>query len=229
MRFDYDHVTNLEYKVRAQKLRIREFESGERYAKLKKQHGTELRKKDSEIGRLKKELASANARIITNRNHFMEAMEDVLKEKEDLRLEMERKLKKEQEHRYKAEARIDEVMDRLSRKQEKLDEAYARIEELEGQITKLTAQVNCSYENSSKPSSQCPNHKKIENSREKSDRPRGAQPGHKGHTAKLQEPTEEDIWIPDPEEFTQNPDQYKPTGDYVYHQVVGLRMELVVQ
>ena len=27
----------------------------------------------------------------------------------------------------------------------------------------------------------------------------------------------------------QNPDQYKPTGDYVYHQVVGLRMELVVQ
>ncbi len=97
MRFDYDHVTNLEYKVRAQKLRIRELESGERYAKLKKQHGTELRKKDSEIGRLKKELASANARIITNRNHFMEAMEDVLKEKEDLRLEMERKLKKEQE------------------------------------------------------------------------------------------------------------------------------------
>ena len=229
MRFDYDHVTNLEYKVRAQKLRIREFESGERYVKLKKLHGAEIRKKDSEIGRLKKELASANARIITNRNHFMEAMEDVLKEKEDLRLEMERKLKKEQEHRHKAEARIDEVMDRLSRKQEKLDEAYARIEELEGQITKLTAQVNCSYENSSKPSSQCPNHKKIENSREKSDRPRGAQPGHKGHTAKLQEPTEEDIWIPDPEEFTQNPDQYKPTGDYVYHQVVGLRMELVVQ
>ena len=175
MRFDYDHVTNLEYKVRAQKLRIREFESGERYTKLKKQHDAEIRKKDALISRLKKELASANARIITNRNHFMEAMEDVLKEKEDLRLEMERKLKKEQEHRYKAEARIDEVMDRLSRKQEKLDEAYARIEELEGQITKLTAQVNCSYENSSKPSSQCPNHKKIENSREKSDRPRGAQ------------------------------------------------------
>lgn len=98
MRFDYDHVTNLEYKVRAQKLRIREFESGERYVKLKKLHGAEIRKKDSEIGRLKKELASANARIITNRNHFMEAMEDVLKEKEDLRLEMERKLKKEQEH-----------------------------------------------------------------------------------------------------------------------------------
>ena len=53
MRFDYDHVTNLEYKVRAQKLRIREFESGERYVKLKKLHGAEIRKKDSEIGRLK--------------------------------------------------------------------------------------------------------------------------------------------------------------------------------
>ena len=229
MRFDYDHVTNLEYKVRAQKLRIREFESGDRYTKLKKQHDAEIRKKDALISRLKKELASANARIITNRNHFMEAMEDVLKEKDALQLKMERKLKKEQECRYKAEARIDEVMDRLSQKQKKLDEAYERIEELEGRITKLTAQVNCNYENSSRPSSQCPNHKKIENSREKSDRPRGAQPGHKGHTAKLQEPTEEDIWIPDPEEFTQNTDQYKPTGDYVYHQVVGLRVELVVQ
>ena len=56
MRFDYDHVTNLEYKVRAQKLRIRELESGERYTKLKKQHETEIRKKDAEIGRLKNEL-----------------------------------------------------------------------------------------------------------------------------------------------------------------------------
>ena len=100
MRFDYDHVTNLEYKVRAQKLRIREFESGERYTKLKKQHEAEIRKKDAEISRLKKELASANARIITNRNHLMEAMEDVLKEKDDLQLKMERKLKKEQECKY---------------------------------------------------------------------------------------------------------------------------------
>ena len=152
-------------------MRIREFESGERYTKLKKQHDAEIRKKDALISRLKKELASANARIITNRNHFMEAMEDVLKEKDALQLKMERKLKKEQECRYKAEARIDEVMDRLSQKQKKLDEAYERIEELEGRITKLTAQVNCNYENSSRPSSQCPNHKKIENSREKSDRP----------------------------------------------------------
>lgn len=229
MRFDYDHVTNLEYKVRAQKMRIREFESGERYKKLKKQHETEIRKKETEIRRLKKELASANAAIITNRNHFMEAMEDVLKEMEVLRLEMERRLKKEQERRHRAEAGIDEVLERLSQKQKKLDEAYERIEDLEGQITKLTAQVNRSYENSSKPSSQCPDHKKIANGRVKSGRPRGAQPGHKGHTAKLQEPTEEDIWLPDPEEYIQNPGQYRATDQYVYHQVVGLRLELVVR
>ena len=117
MRFDYDHVTNLEYKVRAQKLRIREFESGERYTKLRKQHESEIRKKDSVIGRLKKELASAHTDIITNRNRFMEAMEDVLKEKEDLRLEMERRLKKEQELRYRAEAKTDEVLECLSQKQ----------------------------------------------------------------------------------------------------------------
>ena len=229
MRFDYDYVTNLEYKFRAQKLRIRELESGERYTKLQKQHETELRKKDAEIRKLKKELASANARIITNRNHFMEAMEDVLKEKEDLRLDMERRLKREQDRRFQAEARIDEIKDKLSQKQKKLDEAYERIEELEGKNTKLTAQVNRSYENSSKPSSQCPDRKKIQNGRESSGRKRGGQPGHEGHCAKLQEPTEEDIWLPDPEEYTSDPDRYKMTDQMVYHQVVGLRVEPVVQ
>ena len=229
MRFDYDHVTNLEYKVRALKLRIREFESGERYTKLRKQHESEIRKKDSVIGRLKKELASAHTDIITNRNRFMEAMEDVLKEKEDLRLEMERRLKKEQELRYRAEAKTDEVLECLSQKQKKLDDAYERIEDLEGRVMKLTAQVNRSYENSSIPSSQCQGRKKIANSREKTGRSPGAQPGHKGHTAKLQEPTEEDIWLPDPEEYIQNPDQYKATDQYVYHQVIGLRLELVVR
>ena len=229
MRFDYDYVTNLEYKVRAQKLRIREFESGERYTKLDKQHKAEIRKKDAEIGRLKKELARANSSIISNRNHLMEAMEDVLKEKEDLRLEMERRLKKEQDRRYRAEARIDELMGRLGQKQKKLDEAYERIEELEGKAAKLTAQVNRDYENSSKPSSQCPGRKKIANSREKTGKNPGAQPGHEGHTAKPQEPTEEDIWLPDPEEYLSDPARYKATDRVARHQVVGLRVELTVQ
>ena len=52
-------------------------------------------------------------------------------------------------------------------------------------IKKLTAQINKDFENSSLPSSlQGPRKKKIPNSRVRTGRKPGGQPGHKGHAAK---------------------------------------------
>ena len=62
-----------------------------------------------------------------------------------------------------------------------LYEVKTELEEEKGKNLKLTAQINRDYENSSKPSSQSPNHKKISNSREKSGRRPGGHLGHKGH------------------------------------------------
>ena len=49
---------------------------------------------------------------------------------------------------------------------------------------KMKAQLKRDYTSPSKPSSMSPNHKKIANSREKTDRKPGAQKGHKHHPRK---------------------------------------------
>ena len=65
----------------------------------------------------------------------------------------------------------------------------AQLEDEKAKNQKLLAQLHRDYENSSKPSSMTPNHKKISNNREKTDRKPGGQPGHPGHCRKKQEPT----------------------------------------
>lgn len=55
-------------------------------------------------------------------------------------------------------------------------------EDKAGQITKLTAQINRDFHTSSSPSSQFPNRAPIQNSREKTGRKQGGQPGHLDHS-----------------------------------------------
>jgi len=107
----------------------------------------------------------------------------------------------------------------LKMKNEKLEES---LQERDGIIQKLKAQINRDYQNSSIPSSQSPNHKKISNSRQKSDRKVGGQPGHKGHSRKIFEPGEA-ILLPDPKEVIDNP-IYRETGGIIKKQVIDIRV-----
>lgn len=83
------------------------------------------------------------------------------------------------------------------------------------------------YENSSIPSSKTIRHKKISNSREKSGRKPGAQPGHPGHGRKKQIPTAEPILLPPPREVLDNPD-FKKTSKTIIKQLVNVRTILEV-
>lgn len=62
--------------------------------------------------------------------------------------------------------------------------AESALEEEKGKNQKLRAQLNRDHENSSIPSSKLLRPKKVANSREKTGRKPGAQPGHKGHCRK---------------------------------------------
>ena len=96
--------------------------------------------------------------------------------------------------------------------------AESALEEEKGKNQKLRAQLNRDYENSSIPSSKSLRPKKVANSREKTGRKPGAQPGHKGHCRKKQEPTVPTVFLPPPEAVLEDPDFKKTakTGERVH-------------
>ncbi len=94
-----------------------------------------------------------------------------------------------------------------------------QLEEEKGKNQELTARVNRDYTNSSKPSSQSPNHGKIHNGREKTGRKRGGQPDH---GRKRREP-DQTVEIPAPEEVVSS-GEYHPTGKLIRRQEVILHM-----
>lgn len=81
-------------------------------------------------------------------------------------------------------------------------------------------------ENSSIPPSKFRKPKKIANSREKTGRKPGAQPGHEVHHRKRQEPTSSHK-LPPPQEVLDDPD-FRPTGKTKSKQMVSIELRLVV-
>ena len=93
-------------------------------------------------------------------------------------------LKKMEKRALDAEKQRDDALDKAKEIRLQYYETAAELEEERGKNVKLRAQINRDYENSSIPSSKSIKRKKIANSREKTGRKPGGQPGHPGHRKK---------------------------------------------
>ncbi|NLC42975.1 MAG: transposase [Clostridiales bacterium] len=217
---NFGYITNLQYKVKSLTFQVESFKSGEKYVSMRSEFAKQLAARDREIKKVKSELADAHCETVTVRQNWMQVFEDISKEHEKVLGEKERIIKKLKDQIFATQRQLDETRNKLNDKTIELYQVKTELEEQIGANLELKAQINRDYENSSIPSSQKPNHKKINNNREKTGKKPGGQPGHKGHCRKKHTPTER-INIPAPEKYV-NSDDYKPTGKIISKQVVNI-------
>ena len=203
----FELISRLQYKVKALTAEVAAFKSGEKYAQMEEAHRKDNAYHEREIKKLKRELADSHKETVTVRNIWMGIAEDY-EAKNAALIEENKKLKE-------------------ALRQEKADKykALVALEEEQEKNRKLTAQLNRDFQNSSKPSSMNPNHKKISNNREKTERKPGGQPGHESHARKRREP-DTVISIPPSEKFL-DAKKYRPTGKTVRKQQVGVKVSVV--
>lgn len=178
MNHDFLYRTNLQYEVKSLRKQVADFESGGKYVDMQKEHRRVLAAMERQMEQMKKEPVRAHAEIIDVRNKWFQACEDVVKEKEKELAGKDRELCKMKEALFKAQGQRDEALVKYRDKNVELYEVKTQLLEAQGKLLELTARMNRDYTNSSKPSSQSPNHKKIHNRREKTGRRPGGQPGH---------------------------------------------------
>ena len=222
----YDRITLL-CRLKAAQTRNKELESGERYVRLKELHQKECRGYGFRILELQKEAADAHKETIRVRNYWFQVLEDMLLEFEKMQKKTKQELQEMEKRALKAEKQRDDALDKVKELQHQFYETAVRLEEEQGKNLKLRAQINRDYENSSIPSSKTLRKKKITNSREKTGRKPGGQPGHKGHCRKKQEPTRPAILLPPPEIVLED-NSFKKTSKTIIKQRVGIRMLLDV-
>ena len=181
MNHSFEFITSLQYENKALKAENRKLKSGQAFLELEAYYKKELAKMKRLVEKLKRELAKSHAETVTVRKYWSEIFDDVDAERKKAVMEARRETKK-MEERFLAEKQKNECLqEKIKEERREKYEMGMALEELKGQNQKLTAQVNRDFENSSIPSSlQGPGRKKITNSREKTGRKPGGQPGHKG-------------------------------------------------
>lgn len=227
MKIKFEYVAALQYEVKTLRAQVKAYESGETYRSMKADYEKQLKKKDRIIAAQKKELAASYQNIITMRNNWLQVFDDLEKEHKTALSKALRNLSAMTGRALKAETSCDQWHDKWEQQQSSLYAALTELEELKELNRKLTAQINRDFENSSLPSSlQGPKRKKIPNSRVKTGKKPGGQPGHKGHCRKKHVPTETHE-IPAPEKYRNNPDYYE-TGKIIRKQKVMIQMSVKV-
>ena len=216
-----DYIWLLKVRYTAAMRRVRAFENGHAYQLLLDYANRADREKKAAIRKAKREAASYRNETVSVRRAWKQILEDADKEHlKDLK-KLKAEIIKRGQRILEVERQRDKAKDEAKEWRDKYYALAGENEELKGQNEKLTAQVNRDFENSSIPSSQQgAGRKKIPNSREKTGRKPGGQIGHEGHRLQQRRPTRSHR-IPDPEEYTSNPDYYF-TGEIKKRQKIVL-------
>lgn len=223
MNSSFEYTSSLEYRLKAANAQLQVFKSGEKYVRMEAQRLREVRALERTVDKLKKELADSRRETVTVRNQWFEMFEQLQKECDRMVAAARKETLRMEQRALKAERQRDEALAKVTEQRHEIYEVKTELEDEKEKNQKLTAQINRDYENSSIPSSKSIRHKKIANSREKTGRKPGGQPGHKGHCRKKQVPTQSPVLLAPPQEVLDAPD-FKKTSKTIIKQLVNIRL-----
>lgn len=213
----------LRIRLKAAEDKVKTFESGEKYVQMQEQFRVAFRGQNARIRKLEEELGKAHAQTVSVRKIWSEIFDDVYRDADAGKLALRKEVARLEKRVLEVERQRDDALDKLRDKSHELYEVKSALYEAEQKIAGLTARINKDYTNSSKSSSQSPDHKTIPNGREKSGKKPGGQKGHTHHERKRLEPTEV-ISIPAPSTYKDDPN-FKETGNTVRKQLVKLHAD----
>lgn len=223
----FEIITSLEYRLKAASAEAAAFKSGKKYLDMQEKHEKTVCSLKRTIKEQEKELAEARRETITVRNQWFEVFEDLEKESNRKRSADLKEIEQLRKRLAKTEGQLDAALDKGKGLRLELYRLETELEEEKGRNLQLRAQINRDHENSSLPSSLSIKHKKIQNSREKTGRKPGGQPGHAGHGRKKQVPSTAPVLLPAPPEALEDPG-FKKTSKTIVKQLVNVRVLLEV-
>ncbi len=180
--------------IKALKRTIEEFESGERYLKLQKDYHCVANGYIREIKRLKLEIGRLNVRTVSIRNMWSDDYYSMYEEKQAGIRNLKETIRRLEDRVWEEQRKSDERATKLTLEYEdRLHEKDRIIDELTNRLAHAEALLASDGSNTGLPTSKTPVNKKkrIPNTREKSGKPKGGQPGHEKH--ELEKPDESDI------------------------------------
>lgn len=226
MLWDFDYITNLQYKVKSLTFRLSQFESGEKYKSMNSQFKLRISEKDTLIRDLRIELSESHGNLKKMYNNWSLVFDDVENEHKKEIQSKDKRIKELENKLLATQIQLDETKTKLTQKNTELYQVKTELDEELGRNKKLHAQINRDYKNSSIPSSLNPNHKTISNKPQKKRKKPGGQPGHTGHKRKKHENTRS-VYIAPPSEYMDS-SLYKPTNKTITKQLVDIQVVVSV-
>lgn len=214
-----DLIGQLQQQIKHLRDELEAFRTGKKYLDMVESHKAEMKKLRKYYERIlsekEKEIADAHKETAHVRRIFMEANDDVLKDKADAEARLQREITRLNKTIEDKDQTIHTLLDIKRTLENKNVDAQKDINDRDEIIKKLRARIKKNNTNSSIPTSKTPFRGKVTNGRKPSGRKAGAQVGHEGHRRPDLEPTLI-VDIPAPDWILADPDWVPLVGDKAF-------------
>ena len=183
--------SDLLFQIKLLRDRVKEFENGEKYLRMKEDHRLARSADKRKRHRLEKELERSRKETIHVRELWYATCQEIEIDCEKKLAAKDKEIEGLRKQLAEADERYVKECDAHKETKKELETVKKELEEEQEKSKSLKVRLNKDYHNSSKSSSMSPNHKTIHNGREKSGRNPGGQKGHLHHGRKPQNPTKD--------------------------------------